>query len=151
MMSILLNTREIQVKSTMRYHLPLVRMAIVKHSTKNQGWSGCGEMKTLLRGCWNANWEPPPWRQCVCMLSLILFNCQAPLSMGFSRQEYWSGLPCHSPGDLPHPGIEPGSLMFPILAGGFFTTSTTWEAHWRQRRGSLNNESGNEITVFLLT
>ena len=32
---------------------------------------------------------------------------QAPLSMGFSRQEYWSGLPCHLPGDLPHPGMEP--------------------------------------------
>ena len=35
--------------------------------------------------------------------------CQAPLSMGFSRKEYWSGLPFHSPGDLPDPGIEPGS------------------------------------------
>ena len=35
--------------------------------------------------------------------------CQAPLSMGFSRQEYWSGLPLPSPGDLPDPGIEPGS------------------------------------------
>ena len=38
---------------------------------------------------------------------------QAPLSMGFSRQEYWSGLPCPPPGDLPHPGIEPKSLMSP--------------------------------------
>ena len=37
--------------------------------------------------------------------------CQAPLSMGFSRQEYWSGLPFPSPGDLPDPGIEPGSPM----------------------------------------
>ena len=36
-------------------------------------------------------------------------TCQAPLSMGFSRQEYWSGLPFPSPGDLPNPGIEPGS------------------------------------------
>ena len=54
---------------------------------------------------------------------------QAPLSMGFSRQEYWSGLPCPSPGDLPHLGIEPKSLMSPALAGGFFTTSATWEAH----------------------
>ena len=35
---------------------------------------------------------------------------QAPLSMGFSRQEYWSGLPCLPPGDLPHPGTEPASL-----------------------------------------
>ena len=52
---------------------------------------------------------------------------QAPLSMGFSRQENWSGLPCPPPGDLPDPGIELMSL-FPALAGGFFTTSITWEA-----------------------
>ena len=44
---------------------------------------------------------------------------QAPLSMGFSRQEYWSGLPCPPLGDLPHPGIEPASLMSPALAGRF--------------------------------
>ena len=53
---------------------------------------------------------------------------QAPLSMGFSRQEYWSGLLCPLPGDLPNPGIEPTSLMSPVLAGEFFTTSATWEA-----------------------
>ena len=48
--------------------------------------------------------------------------------MGFSRQEYWSGLPCPPPGDLPDPGIEFTSLSSPALAGRFFTTSTTWEA-----------------------
>ena len=48
--------------------------------------------------------------------------------MGFSRQEYWSGLPFPTPGDLSNPGIEPTSLTSPALAGGFFTTSTTWEA-----------------------
>ena len=53
---------------------------------------------------------------------------QAPLSLGFSRQEHWSGLPCPLPGDLPDPGIELASLMSPALAGGFFTTSATWEA-----------------------
>ena len=53
---------------------------------------------------------------------------QAPLSMGFSRQEHWSRLPCPSPGDLPKPGIKPMSLGSPALAGGFFTTSATWEA-----------------------
>ena len=52
---------------------------------------------------------------------------QAPLSMGFSRQEYWSGLPCPPPEDLPNSGIEPLSLMSPSLAGRFFTTSATWE------------------------
>ena len=51
---------------------------------------------------------------------------QAPLSMGFSRQEYWSGLPF--PEDLPDPRIQPTSLTSPTLAGGFFTTSATWEA-----------------------
>ena len=53
---------------------------------------------------------------------------QAPLSMRFPRQEYWSRLPFLSPGDLPDPGIEPVSLMSPALAGGFFTTGSTWEA-----------------------
>ena len=41
--------------------------------------------------------------------------CQPPLSMGFYRQEYWSGLPCCPPGDLPNPGIEPASLTAPAL------------------------------------
>ena len=49
--------------------------------------------------------------------------CQTPLPLEFSRQEYWSGLPFPTPGDLPDPGIEPMSLMSPALAGGFFTTS----------------------------
>ena len=47
--------------------------------------------------------------------------CQAPLSMGFSRQEYWNGLPCPPPGDLPNPGIKPVSPTSPALAGRFFT------------------------------
>ena len=54
--------------------------------------------------------------------------CQAPLSVGFPRQEYWSGLPCLPPGHLPDPGIKPTSLISPALASGFFTTSTTWAA-----------------------
>ena len=53
---------------------------------------------------------------------------QAPLSTGFPRQEYWRELPFPPPEDLPDPGIEPRSLMSSALAGGFFTTSTTWEA-----------------------
>ena len=47
--------------------------------------------------------------------------------MGFSRQEYWSGLPLLTPGDLHDPGITPLSLVSPALAGGFFTTSASWE------------------------
>ena len=53
---------------------------------------------------------------------------QAPLFIGFSRQEYWSELPCPPPGDLPNPVIKPASLMSPVLAGQFFTTSATWGA-----------------------
>ena len=53
---------------------------------------------------------------------------QAPLSMGFFRPEYWSGLPCSPPGDLPDPGIEPPFLVPHALAGRFFTSSITWEA-----------------------
>ena len=52
---------------------------------------------------------------------------QAPLSMGFSRQDYWSGLLCPHPGDLPHRRVEPTSLASLELAGRFFITSTTWE------------------------
>ena len=59
---------------------------------------------------------------------------QAPLLMEFSRQEYWSGLP-FPPGDLSHPGIKPTSLLSPALAGGFFTTSATWEALIKELRG----------------
>ena len=73
-----------------------------------------------------------------CLLSH--FNCvwlfdtlwtvahQAPLTMRFSREEYWSGLPCTPPGHLPHPGMEPTPLTSPALARAFFTTNATWEA-----------------------
>ena len=54
---------------------------------------------------------------------------QAPLSMGFSRQEYWSGLPCPPQRDLPNPEIEPTSVTSPALADAFSTTRTTWGAH----------------------
>ena len=70
---------------------------------------------------------------CLCTLScfscvrlceaLRTSPCQTPLSMGFSRQDYWSGLPCPLSGHLPDPGIEPSSLMSSALGGRFFTTS----------------------------
>ena len=54
---------------------------------------------------------------------------QAPLSIGFSRLDYWGVLPCPLPGDLPNPGIEPGSLTSPVLESRFFTTNATWKTH----------------------
>ena len=59
-----------------------------------------------------------------------IMDCnQAPLSMGFFRQEHWGGLPIPPPGDHANPEIEPSSVMFPALAGRFFTTSATCGAH----------------------
>ena len=55
---------------------------------------------------------------------------QAPLSMGFSRQEYWSGLPCPPAGDFPNPGIEPTSLVSPAMADGLFTTEPPGNAYY---------------------
>ena len=73
---------------------------------------------------------------------------QAPLSMEFSREGHWSGLPFPFPGDLPDSGMEPLSLSSPVLGSSFFTTSTTWEAqsspiisrfHFRLVKGILQN------------
>ena len=72
-------------------------------------------------------------------------TCQASLSMGLSRQEYWSGFPCPPLGDLPHPGIELVSLTSPALAGGFFTTNTTWETQY------LREDRWTEILLMILT
>ena len=112
---------------------------------KNHGYSialnNCSEKRSWR----NTNFFFPTHKRnwlrldlCLCVLShfshVRLFSslrtvaCQAPLSMGFSRQEYWSGLPCPPPEDLPDPGIEPVSLTSPALAGRFFTASATWEA-----------------------
>ena len=63
-----------------------------------------------------------------CVQLFATVACQFPLSRGFSKQEYWSGLPCPHAGDLPDPQVKPTSLTSPALAGGFFTTSATWEA-----------------------
>ena len=75
------------------------------------------------------------WKACMHEVTSVMSDsaplwtvaCQTPLSMGFSRQEYWSGLPCRLLGDLPNPGIKLTCLKSPALTGGFFTTSATWE------------------------
>ena len=95
-------------------------------------------------------------RMCVCMhaklfsyirlfVTLWTIAHQASLSMGFSRQEYWSGLPCPPLGDLPDPGIKPMSLVFPALASKLFTTSTTWEA----QKNRQNQSTKVEVRIIL--
>ena len=69
--------------------------------------------------CWASHFS------CVWLFA-TLWTCQAPLPIGFSRQEYWSGLPCPPPGDLPNPGIELESHVS-CIGRRFCTTSTTWE------------------------
>ena len=58
-------------------------------------------------------------------VTLWTVACQAPLSMGFSRQEYWNELPCPPPGEIPDPGTKSISLVSPALGRKFFTTSAT--------------------------
>ena len=103
----------------------------------HQLWSGLRGNGRLHQEQSKILGSPSVW--CVCKLSrfshvwffvtLWTVACQAPFSMGFSRQEYYSGLPCPPPRDPPNPGIEPTSLMSPALAGKLFNTSTTWKAH----------------------
>ena len=88
---------------------------------------------------WDARGES---QRCACVLrclsrvqlfvTLWTVALQMPLSMEFSRQEYWRVLPCPPPGDLPDSGIEPTSLKSPALANVFFATSATWEAPIRE-------------------
>ena len=94
------------------------------------------------------------WSIYACVLSHVwLFvtpwtvACQAPLSMGVSRQGYWSRLPFPHPGDLPNPGIE---LMSPMLEGGFFTTEPPGNSHtWWYGRAAVHKEV-NCFIFFIL-
>ena len=69
------------------------------------------------------------------------------LSMGFTRQEYWSGLPCRLPWDLLNPGTEPKSLMSPALASRFFTTSPTWEVQSGETTFELSSMTSGLIIL----
>ena len=72
---------------------------------------------------------------------------QAPLSVGFSRQKYWSGLPCPPPGDLPDPGIEPASLMANLHWQEMATHSRTlaWKIPWTEERGRLQSMGSQRV------
>ena len=73
---------------------------------------------------------------------------QAPLSMGFSRQEYWSRLSCPPPGDLPDPGMGLVSLISPALASTFFTTSATWEAQYVSTPIAISRHTMNHTILY---
>ena len=83
-------------------------------------------------------------KSCLTLCNPIV-ACQAPLSMGFSRQEYWSGLPFPSPGDLPHPGIEPRS---PALQADAFTIWATREAVYCPEREAIFPSHFNRAQVL---
>ena len=78
--------------------------------------------------------ELNPFSRVRLFATLWTVACQVPLSMGFAGQEYWSGLPFPPPGDLLNPETKPASVMSPALAGGFFTTSATWEAPLKKHK-----------------
>ena len=78
----------------------------------------------LILGCVHAK----SVQSCLTLCDPVDCSPPAPLFLGFSRQEYWSGLPCPPSGDLPNLETEPTCLMSPALAGVLFTASTTWEA-----------------------
>ena len=125
------NSSNLKLRMLLKYHLSkkiyvISRACLWLHSYESSWRNDCPVWRFCCR-----------WSVCVlCLFSRIWVSVtlwtvahQAPLSIGFSRQEYWSGLPFPPLGDLPDLGIEPASPLSPALAGGFFTNSATWEAH----------------------
>ena len=99
------------------------------------------ENTCLISGCW-VDAFAQMWNSCGMLThfswvqlfaTIWTITRQAPLSMGFSKQGYYSGLPCPPPRDLPDPGIKPMSLTSPALAGGFFTTITLNLPFWSNK------------------
>ena len=95
---------------------------------------------------------------CVCVLSHVQFFVtswtvahQAPLSMRFPRQDYWSGLPFPPPGDLPDPGIEPETPASPALAGRFFPTEPPGKPHLLSMLCNKSSPSSEEARKYNLT
>ena len=86
---------------------------------------GKGNMERSIPGYAFTRLVPSHFSRVQLCVTLWTVACQAYLSMGFSRQECWSGLPFPSPGNLPNLGIESVSLMSPALASGFFNTTAT--------------------------
>ena len=101
---------------------PVLKFRILGTSMIPLWLTGCQHPHACMLGCFS------PFRLLATLWTVAL---QAALSMGFSWQEYWSGLPCPPPGDLSDPRIKPLSLKSLAYAGGFFTTSATYKARQR--------------------
>ena len=103
----------------------------------------CGVHKSLCCCCLLA-------KSCLTLWTPWTIACQAPLSMGFPRQEYWSRLPYPSPGDLPNPGIKP---MHPALACGFFMTKPPGKSHksFTNLQSSAGKAKQDRNTIIITT
>ena len=92
----------------------------------------------------------------ICLLSHVGLQtpwtvaCQTPLSLEFPRQEYWSGLPFPTPGDLPNPGIKTMSLPSPALAGRFFTTATPEISYCREGSGNCICKGPDSLYIYYI-
>ena len=115
-----LATREVQMKTKIKYHCTPIRMGKIKIRGNTTG-EGVEKREPLC----NVACMLSRFSRVQLFATLWTVARQAPLSMGFSRPEYWSGLPFPSPGNLPNPEIKPVSLKSPALASRFFTTSST--------------------------
>ena len=114
--------------------LEWVAISFSRRSSQPRDWTRIPHTAGGFFTVWTTREAQEYWSVCVCVCvwnhfshvqlftTLWTIVCQAPLSMGFSRQEYWSGFPFSSPGDLPNPGIEPSFLTSPALVGVSFTT-----------------------------
>ena len=124
------------------FHIPEGR------SVSDPGWDRNSSLSSLPHTHTHTHTHGHVLESSVCMHDQLCLTLpsQAPLSVGFPRQEHRIG--CHAlPGDLPDPGIEPKSLMAPALAGGFFTTSATWEAKVKGLKASFSCRLGAPRTT----